>query len=300
MVMPLIVSTWSFGQASNRVAWPILAGDGTSLDAVIAGAKHAEDDLSNHTVGTGGYPDAAGQVTCDAAVMLSPSEHGAAACVFDVRHPVLVARDVMRHTPHRLLVGERAVAFARLHGHARFDQLTPEARQAFENWKVSQKPLRLANLEDQIVARQGIGETNHDTIGLIAIDRHGTLATAVTTSGLAFKLPGRVGDSPIVGAGLYCVPGVGAAVCTGRGELVQGVCGSFLAVELMRMGKSPHDAAAGVIARIRESHDPGDDDQVGIIVMNHLGIAHACCLLEGFKWSIKSNSRDEVMDASVV
>lgn len=296
----IIVSTWSFGQFANRAAWPVLEKSGDALDAAVIGAMHAEDDLTNHTVGTGGYPDASGRVTCDAAVMRSPDAHGAVACISDVRHPILVARQVMEHSPHRLLVGAGALAFARAQGHAHHDLLTGEARQAYQQWKATSEPIRLANLEDQIgVRRNQIGEANHDTIGLIAIDAAGNLAAAVTTSGLAFKMPGRVGDSPIAGCGLYCVPGVGAAVCTGRGELVQGTCASFLAVELLRQGMTASDAALTVIRRIRDSHTLGPDDQVGIIVMDASGRSHAASLMSGFRYAIKTHDRDELIDAEV-
>jgi N4-(beta-N-acetylglucosaminyl)-L-asparaginase len=293
---PVILSTWSFGQAANRAAWPLLVEGQSALDAAITAAMNAEDDLANHTVGTGGYPDASGQVTCDAAVMLSPFQHGAAACLHDVRHAVLVARDVMEKTPHRLLVGERAVAFARTQGHAPHRQLTDEARDAWLKWKQHQQPLLLANLEEQLSTRRTIDEAHHDTIGVIALDTQGQLAAAVTTSGLAYKMPGRVGDSPIVGSGLYCVPGIGAAVCTGRGELVQGTCLSFFAVEQLRSGASPTQAAERAIARLRESYTLHADDQVGIIVMNARGIAHGASILPGFKWAMKSHEVDRVVE----
>lgn len=287
---PIILSTWSFGRRANAAAWgKLVAGD--VLGAVEAGARDAESDPTNHTVGFGGFPDASGRVSCDAAIMLSPAKHGAVACVCDVEHPISLARAVMERTPHRLLVGPDAEQFARTLGMAKFELLTKDAKKAWEHWKQTGEPVRLANLEDQITSR--VNEANHDTISLIAMNADGQMCAGSTTSGLAFKMAGRVGDSPIVGAGIYCDPQIGAAVCTGRGELVQGTLASFLTVEFMRTSSTPEEAIRRAIDRIATTHGLGDDDQVGLIAMRADGAWSSGSLMHGFVCSVRTNDVDE-------
>ena len=229
----IILSTWSFGQRANRAAWPTLANNGSSLDAVEIACRDAESDLSNHTVGKGGRPDASGRVSLDASIMLSPARRGAVAFVRRFEHPISIARAVMEHSPHVLLAGDGAEEFAIEHGFSPTELLTEEMRLEWESWRAGMAksapsgPRRTGptlNIEEQ-------RNTSHDTIGVLSLDAHGTLAGACTTSGMAYKLPGRVGDSPIIGHALYVDPTIGAAVATGHGELVMSVCGAFLAVE---------------------------------------------------------------------
>src|SRR5688572_24539453 len=287
MPEPIILSTWSFGKAANAAAWPALGAGGSSLDAVEAACGHAEADLKNHTVGRGGYPDRDGNVSLDASIMLSPARCGAVAAVRRCAHPISLARRVMEHTRHFMLAGEGADLFAVEQGLESADLLTPEARDAWLKWKDAQKrdgggattkggaarPRR--NIEElglhALDPGRGATERTHDTIGALAMDARGALAGACSTSGLAFKLPGRVGDSPIVGHGLYVDPGAGAAVTTGHGELVMGVCGSFLAVEAMRRGAAPLDAALEVLTRVKNSFELDHESQVGIIVLSKAG-----------------------------
>ncbi|MFT3785572.1 MAG: isoaspartyl peptidase/L-asparaginase [Tepidisphaeraceae bacterium] len=283
--LPIILSTWSFGQNANRAGWPLLRS-GDAAGAVEAAAVDAELDPANPTVGRSGYPDASGRVTVDAAIMLSPSRHGAVAGVHDVLHPITLARRVMEATPHHLLVGEGAEAFARECGMPATDLSSETSRAAFEKWKRDQR-VRLANIE----------ERHHDTIGVLALSANGTLAAACSTSGLAFKRPGRVGDSPIVGAGLYCEPGVGAAVCTGRGELMQGTLAAYVAVDELRRGASPIAAARAVLRRITSTHDLSSDDQAGLIVLRADGDWTAAALLPGFVASVRTDDRDEIVEA---
>lgn len=300
MPTPLILSTWSFGQRANRAAWPILSRGGAALDAVEAAAKDAEADAENHTVGLGGYPDASGRVSVDAQIMLSPARRGAVAGVRTHLHPISIARKVMETTSHALIVGVDADDFGSQHNLPTQDLLTPAAREAWTRWKLSKDKTAapIANIEER---KQWPDEqTTHDTIGILAIDAAGTLAGACTTSGLAFKLPGRVGDSPIVGQGLYVDPAAGAAVCTGHGELVMGVCGSFLAVEQMRRGASPAQAAAEVITRIRASYELSDDDQVGVITLGKDGMWGSAALKPGFRVAVRTGERDELIEAEVV
>ncbi|MCS7032681.1 MAG: isoaspartyl peptidase/L-asparaginase [Phycisphaerae bacterium] len=298
MRQPLILSTWSFGKRANAAAWPILARGGAALDAVEAAAREAEADPENHTVGFGGYPDASGRVSVDASIMLSPARRGAVAGLRRQMHPISVARRVMELTPHVLIVGPDADEFARACGFPEQDLLTDAAREAWERWKQSQRSATpIANIEER--KHWPDEQVTHDTIGVLARDCAGHLAGACTTSGLAFKMPGRVGDSPIVGHGLYVDPTAGAAVCTGHGELVMGVCGSFLAVEQMRHGASPASAAAAVIERIKTSYDLRPDDQVGVITLSREGGWGCAALRAGFRVAIRTDARDELVDVFV-
>ncbi len=216
----------------------MLSAGGRSLDAVEAGARVPEADLRNHTVGRAGYPDRDGHVTLDASIMDEFGNCGAVAAMEHIAHPISVARKVMEKTPHVLLVGEGATQFAVEQGFTREELLTPESREAWQKWLQSSQGYKpVPNRENSLGTPGGPG--NHDTIGMLAIDRHGNLAGACTTSGMAWKMRGRVGDSPIIGAGLYVDNDVGGATSTGVGEEVIRNAGSFLVVELMRQGRSP-------------------------------------------------------------
>jgi isoaspartyl peptidase/L-asparaginase-like protein (Ntn-hydrolase superfamily) len=308
MPQPLLLSTWSFGVRSNTAGWPILARGGSSLDAVEAVGRFAEDDLTNQTVGTGGLPDASGRVSLDACIMLSPARRGAVANLSRFGNPVSVARRVMERTRHVLLAGAEADDFARAQGFVEKDLLTPQSRDAWLKWKEQHPhgaefgPVR--NIEELGLSGADAGDPKgrahnviHDTIGVLAIDRAGVLAGCCTTSGLAFKLPGRVGDSPIIGHGLYVDPKYGAAVATGHGELVMGVCGSFLAVEAMRRGAEPLDAAMEVLQRMTESYQMGPEDQVGLIVLNPRGEWSGASLRRGFGIAVRSDAQEELADS---
>jgi isoaspartyl peptidase/L-asparaginase-like protein (Ntn-hydrolase superfamily) len=244
---PVVIATWPFGLPASQAAWRVLAAGGAPLDAVVAGATHCEDDESVDSVGYGGLPDASGEVTLDACVMDHRARCGSVACLRRVRHAAQVARAVMEKTPHVMLAGEAATAFALANGFREEDLLAPRARAAYDTWRATrQRPTGLVG--------------GHDTIGILALDAAGTPAGACTTSGRAFKLPGRVGDSPIIGAGLYVDGAVGAATATGLGEEVVRVCGSFAAVELMRRGASPAEALTEVLRRVRSNGPPPDAD----------------------------------------
>src|SRR5436190_6133893 len=313
MANPLILSTWSFGQRANAAAWPTLGSGGSSLDAVELACRDAEADPANHTVGYGGFPDRSGRVTLDASIMLSPAKSGAVASVRRFVHPISIARRVMERTPHALLAGEGADVFAQDQGFEPAELLSDAARGAWEKWRREQRdtasPVR--NIEelglgasDRAAAggtradamQKSRGEGSHDTIGVLALDAGGTLAGGCTTSGLAFKLPGRVGDSPIIGHGLYVDPAAGAAVATGHGELVMGVCGSFLAVELLRRGAAPLEAAMEVLRRIASSYPLGGEDQVGVIVLKPNGAWSAAALRDGFRVAVRDRERDELVN----
>lgn len=254
----LVLSTWRFGLTANAAA---LACGGNALDAVEAGCCAVEADPSVDSVGVGGIPDASGRVSLDGCVMLSPARCGAVCCVREHLHVVSIARRVMEQTPHIMLAGDAADAFAREQGFESANLLTDKARQTYEQRREN---------------------TAHDTIGVLAIDSDGRLAGACSTSGTAMKLPGRVGDSPIIGQGLYVDPGVGAAVATGAGELITGLCATFLAVELMRGGATPLDALKEVLARAVSAYDLADDDQIGLIALRPDGQWAGAALREDF------------------
>jgi N4-(beta-N-acetylglucosaminyl)-L-asparaginase len=304
MANPLLLSTWSWGVRANRAAWPTLAAGGAAIDAVEIACRDAEDDPANHTVGTGGFPDASGRVSLDAAVMMSPARCAGVGCVRKIDHPISLARRVMELTPHKLLVGDDADAFALANGFQAAKLLTDDARQTWEHWKATgRRDLPMANIEEQFAEREKTiarQEHDHDTIGVIAIDGAGTMCAGCTTSGLAYKLPGRVGDSPIIGHGLYCDPAIGAAVCTGHGELVMGVCGAFLAVESLRRGDSPAEAARIVLERFRSTYPLKTDNQVGVIVARPDGSFAGGSLIRGFRVAIRDAGRDDLIEPTVI
>lgn len=253
------------------------------------------------TVGRGGYPDASGETTLDACIMRSPAECGAVCFVRRQMHPVSIARLVMETTPHVMLAGDGAERLARAHGMADADLATDASRRAWQAWRAARGEAGAApaaNIEEvRPPAEAGRRrEADHDTVGVLALDAAGVLAGACSTSGLAFKMPGRVGDSPIIGHGLYVDPAYGAAVATGVGERIMGVCGAFLAVECLRRGASPADAAAEVVRRVAATFPPRQDDQVGLIVLLPTGAWSSAALRPGFRIAVRTRDRDELVD----
>jgi N4-(beta-N-acetylglucosaminyl)-L-asparaginase len=286
---PCVVSTWDFGVAANAAAWTVLSVGGAAIDAVEAGARVPEADLKNHSVGRAGYPDRDGHVSLDASIMNQRGDCGAVAGLEHIAHPISVARRVMERTPHVLLVGDGALQFALEQGFPREELLTPESRAAWQAWlkEKSYKPVANREVGDygRTLGPPG-GKRNHDTIGMLAMDAHGELSGACTTSGMAWKMRGRVGDSPIIGAGLYVDNEVGAATSTGVGEEVIRNVGSFLVVELMRQGRSPRDACREAVARIlrrKVAHDP--DFQVGFLAVSKAGEVGAWAVQSGFTYA---------------
>ena len=283
---PCVISTWDFGVAANQAAWAVLSKGGSALDAVEAGARVPEADLKNHSVGRAGYPDRDGHVTLDASIMDAAGNCGAVAGLEHIAHPISVARRVMERTPHVLLVGDGALQFALEQGFPREDLLTPESRQAWQDWLKTAKYEPAANSEVDTYGKGAGGAANHDTIGMLALDAKGDLAGACTTSGMAWKLRGRVGDSPIVGAGLYVDGAVGAATSTGVGEEVIRNVGSFLVVELMRQGRSPQEACEAAVARILARKPETKDLQVGFLALNTKGEVGAWSIQRGFSYAM--------------
>lgn len=280
---PIVISTWEFGLKANAIAWDHLLNGNRALDAVEQGIRVIESDPENQSVGVGGLPDRDGIVTLDACIMDESGNAGSVTFLADISHPISVARLVMEKTPHVMLSGKGALQFALDNGFTRENLLTEKARKAWEEWKVKSNYKPVINIE------------NHDTIGLLAIDRKGNICGGCSTSGLAFKMHGRVGDSPIIGAGLYVDNEVGAAVATGLGELVMRTLSSFLVVELMRQGATPQDACREAILRIVKRNPDFQDYQVGLLALNKKGQPGAYALQQGFSYAIHDDKINEVV-----
>ncbi|SBV37147.1 N(4)-(Beta-N-acetylglucosaminyl)-L-asparaginase [uncultured Stenotrophomonas sp.] len=294
-----VVSTWDFGVPANQAAWNVLRAGGTALDAVEQGARWAETGLCNSTVGRCGYPDRDGVLTLDASIMDGDGRCGAVAALEDIDHPVSVARRVMEQTPHVLLVGQGAQQFAVEQGFEKQSLLTPEAAQAWEEWKKTSRYQPQINAERRLIPGNS---QNHDTLGMLAIDQRGNLAGACTTSGMAWKLRGRVGDSPIVGAGLYVDNEVGAATASGVGEEMIRNAASFLVVELMRQGRSPMDACREAIDRVvRKRPEASRSLQVCFLAINRHGEVGAFALHPGFVYAVcDAQQQDALLDSGAV
>ena len=274
---PVVVSTWNFGQAANVEAWKILSSGGRALDAVEAGARVPEGDPGETSVGLGGLPDRDGRVTLDACIMDEFSNCGAVACLEHIVHPVSVARKVMEKTPHVFLTGDGALQFALANGFKKEKLLTKESERAWREWLKTSEYKPKANIE------------NHDTIGIVALDRQSNVSGACTTSGMAYKMRGRVGDSPVIGAGLFVDNEVGAATSTGVGEEVIRIVGSHLVVELMRQGRSPQQACEEAVKRIVKNQPVKSKDlQVGFLALNKQGETGAYALQKGFTYAVYS------------
>lgn len=300
--LPIVVSTWDFGQAANAEAWKTLSAGGWSLDAVEAGVKIPEADPNNQTVGLGGLPDRDGHVTLDACIMDGQGNCGSVAAMEHIVHAISVARKVMEKTPHVMLVGEGATQFALEQGFPKEKLLTPASEKAWKEWLKTSHYQPVVNIENQQSHKQPPmpgGPGNHDTIGMVAIDAQGRVSGACTTSGMAFKLHGRVGDSPIIGAGLFVDDEVGAATSTGVGEEVIRIVGSHLVVELMRQGRSPQAACEEAVKRIvQKGPERAKTLQVGFLAINRQGEIGAYALQKGFTYSVRTGSVDQVYPAT--
>ncbi|MES2545819.1 MAG: N(4)-(beta-N-acetylglucosaminyl)-L-asparaginase [Bacteroidota bacterium] len=287
---PIVLSTWNFGVQANAAAWEILKNKGRALDAVEAGVKIPEGDPNERSVGYGGRPDRDGRVTLDACIMDEMSNIGAVGCLEFIKHPISVARAVMEKTPHVMLVGDGALQFALSQGFIKENLLLEESEKEWKEWLKTSQYKPIANIE------------NHDTIGMIALDAQGNLSGACTTSGMAFKMHGRLGDSPIIGAGLYVDNEIGAATATGHGEEVVRISGCHLVVELMRQGKSPQKACEEAVARIvkltKNRNKNLKDIQVGFIALNKKGEYGAYCVQGGFNYAVHDSSGSKLIDAN--
>lgn len=282
---PVVISTWNHGMPANAAAWQILSANGSALDAVEAGVMVPEADPQVRTVGYGGYPDREGKVTLDACIM-DANNCGSVAFLEHIKHPVAVARKVMEDTPHIMLVGEGALQFALEKGFKKENLLTPQSAKDWKEWLKESQYKPVINIE------------NHDTIGMLALDAHGKLAGACTTSGAAYKMHGRVGDSPLIGAGLFVDDEVGAATATGLGEAVIRVAGSHLVVEFMRQGHSPEKACRMAVERIISKYPDVDDLQVGFIALNKQGQYGGYSIQKGFNYAVHDNNLQTMIDAT--
>ncbi|MDQ6814488.1 MAG: N(4)-(beta-N-acetylglucosaminyl)-L-asparaginase [Bacteroidota bacterium] len=289
---PIVISTWKEGLAANQAAWKILSDKGSALDAVEAGVMVTENSI-NCCVGLGANPDRDGIVTLDASIMDENGNAGSVAALERIKHPISVARRVMEKTPHVMLVGEGAQKFAVSEGFPLEQQiLSPEAEKEYKEWLKTSSYRPVINIENSshgpsAPANLPDGSLNHDTIGMVALDTFGNLSGSCTTSGMGFKMRGRVGDSPIIGAGLFVDNEVGAATATGLGEEVIKICGTHLVVELMRQGLSPQEACKKAVARIvKKDEKKAKENQVGFIAINKAGEYGAFCLQKGFNYAV--------------
>jgi N4-(beta-N-acetylglucosaminyl)-L-asparaginase len=293
---PIVIATWDSGVDVAKTAFNILKNKGAALDAVESGAIFIENQI-NCCVGLGGYPDRDGIVTLDASIMDYKSNAGSVAGLEQIKNPISVARKIMETTPHVMLVGNGAQQFALQNGFKLEEKkLGIDAEKAYKEWQLESKYKPEINIENK--KQNGPfapnyfdnGTPNHDTMGLVALDSMGNFAGACTTSGMAFKIHGRVGDSPIIGAGLYVDNEVGAVTSSGVGEEVIKICGSFLVTEFMRQGYSPKMACKKVIERIvKRDAQKAKEIQVGFIAINKKGEHGSFALQKGFVYAVHSD-----------
>lgn len=287
-VGPVVIATWD-NRKATAAAWEVLKNDGRALDAVEAGARIPEADPNDTSVGYGGFPDRDGKVTLDACIMDEFGNAGSVSFIENIMHPISVARKVMEKTPHVMLSGEGARQFAIEQGFPEENLLTPVAEKAWKEWlkKGQYKPK--------------INWERHDTIGIVALDSRQRISGACTTSGAAFKMHGRVGDSPVIGAGMFSDNEVGAAASTGLGEMVLRTLGSFLVVEEMRRGKSPQKAVEYVVRRIIEKYpQQAKENQVGFVAIDKKGRHGAFAIQAGFNYAIYQNGENRVIEAGSI
>jgi isoaspartyl peptidase/L-asparaginase-like protein (Ntn-hydrolase superfamily) len=284
---PIVLSTWEHGLAANEGAWKVLSEGGSALDAVEKGVMVTEADLTNRSVGVGGRPDRDGHVTLDACIMSGDSRCGSVAFLEGIAHPINVARAVMERTQHVMLVGAGAKKYALELGFETAQMPIPEVQKDYEKWREENKDL---------FKKPEINHENHDTIGMIAMDAKGQLAGACTTSGWAYKMHGRVGDSPIIGAGLFVDEEVGAATATGLGEAIVRVAGSHSVVELMRQGLSPEAACKEVCMRIIRKNKDLTGLQCGFIAIDKNGNYGGYAIYTGFNFALRTYTETKLID----
>lgn len=281
---PIIIATWKNEEACKAGFAKILE-TGKALDGVEAGAWIPEANPNETTVGYGGYPDRDGHVTLDACIMDHQGNAGSVTFLEGIMHPISVARAIMEKTPHVMLSGEGALQFALSQGFKKMDLLTPKSKKAWEEWKKNAKYEPKVNIE------------RHDTIGLLALGKEGEIAGACSTSGMAFKMHGRVGDSPIIGGAVFCDDEVGGACATGLGEFVMKTLGSFLIVEFMRQGMSPQQACEAAIMRIVKRYKY-KEFQVGYLAINKNGEYGAYAIQKGFNFTVTKNGQTQVIESA--
>lgn len=284
---PLIISTWNHGLPANEETWKQLKNGKRTLDAIEAGMKIPEGDPKVRSVGYGGLPDREGKVTLDACIMDHNSDCGSVSFLEGIKHPISVAKRVLENTPHVMLSGEGALQFALEEGFKKENLLTPESEAEWKKWLKESKYKPVINIE------------NHDTISMLVIDENGNISGGCTTSGAAWKMHGRVGDSPIIGAGLFLDNEVGGAAATGLGEAVIRTAGSAMVVELMRHGRTPFEACKEVVERIYNKHKNHKDMeylQVGFIALNKKGEHAGYSLRSGFNYAVYDEDKGNRME----
>ena len=286
---PIVISTWLHGIPANEASIEVLKKNGSALDAVEAGVRVTEADPENQSVGLGGRPDSEGNVTLDACIMDSEGNAGAVGFLENIKHPISVARKVMEETDHVMLAGKGALKFALSKGFKRENLLTEASRRGWLEWQKN----------NRIKDSWGPND-DHDTITSLAQDNDGNLSGACTTSGLAYKLQGRVGDSPIIGAGMYVDNEVGAAGATGVGELVMKTCGSFLVVELMRQGYSAMEACNEAVDRIVKQEGGKTKLQVGYIALGKDGSIGYSSIQKGFQYALYKDGVNKLHDVKSI
>ena len=286
---PIVLSTWNFGMRVPEIASQTLHDGGSALDAVEKAIRAVEEDPTITSVGCGGFPDRDGHLTLDACIMEGNGNAGSVVFLEHIMHPISVARLVMEKTPHIVLAGDGAFQFALEHGFTKEELLTDQAKKAYAEW------LQKSNYKPPVDSK------NHDTIGLLVMDTTGSFAGGCSTSGAAWKIHGRVGDSPLIGAGLYVDNEVGAATATGLGETVIKIAGSFLVVELMRNGKTPQEACRLAIERLIIKNPKYKNDTsflAGFIAVNKSGDVGACSYRKGLQYTLHKNGTNKIYDAN--
>ena len=270
-IYPMVrsISTWKTTEA-NLMAGSLLEKGVDALSAAVSGVAIEEENPKNSTVGYGGAPDRSGIVTLDACVMNHMGDCGSVIAVENIINVARLAKDVMEKTPHVMLAGKGAQEFAISEGYKKEDLLTQKSKEDWKKWLESEDYKPIINIE------------NHDTIGMLCLDKNNNISGACSTSGLAYKMKGRVGDSPIIGSGLFIDNKIGGAVATGLGEEVVKTVGSFLVVELMRQGKSPQEACESAVKRIVKSNSQKDKFQVAYIAINKNGEVGSYSIEPGF------------------
>jgi N4-(beta-N-acetylglucosaminyl)-L-asparaginase len=282
---PLVLSTWNNAKA-NDAAFEVLLNKGDIMDAVVNGIKVPEADPEDRSVGYGGRPDRSGNVTLDACIMNQHGKAGSVTYVQHFMHPIEIARKVMETTPHVMLSGSGAEMFALNLGMKKTNLLTEASKKEFLEWKKTSHYKPIINIE------------RHDTIGLLAMDANANIAGGCSTSGMAYKMEGRVGDSPIIGAGLFVDNEVGACTATGNGEYLLRTLGAFLVVELMRNGKTPQQACEEAIKRVIAKHkDSTEEFQIGLIALNKKGEIGFHAVRKGFVIALKSIDKQILLES---
>jgi N4-(beta-N-acetylglucosaminyl)-L-asparaginase len=285
---PIVLSTWIHGLEANRAAWKVLSEGGRAIDAVEKGVKVTEADITNRSVGVGGRPDRDGHVTLDASIMDHEGKCGSVGFLEGIKHPISVARAIMEKTQHVLLVGDGAKKFAIDYGFEKSKTPLPEVKKDWKKWKKENK---------EVYKKPEINHENHDTIGLIAMDQNGDLSGACTTSGWAYKMHGRIGDSPIIGAGLFVDNEIGACTATGLGEAIIRIAGSHTVVELMRHGYTPLEACKEAVNRIIKKNKDLTNLQCCFLALDKKGNVGAYSVYSGFNYALKTKDEDKMVDS---